>query len=204
MITIVDYGIGNINAFINIFQEQGIECSLAQTPDQLMKAKKIILPGVGHFDFAMEKLEESGMIDMLHQQVIMHKIPILGICVGMQMMADSSEEGNRKGLGWIKSKVVKIDTSALHQNTLLPHMGWNTVSKKKDSILFHNINEAEDFYFLHSYCMDCDEEQNIIATTYYGNEITVVVQKDNIYGIQCHPEKSHLAGMEFLKNFANI
>ncbi|WP_038335969.1 MULTISPECIES: imidazole glycerol phosphate synthase subunit HisH [Empedobacter] len=204
MIAIVDYGVGNIAAFLNIFKELGIDCFVAKTNDDLVKATKLILPGVGHFDFAMQKLENSGMIETLNQQVLINKIPILGICVGMQMMANESEEGTSKGLEWISAKVKMIDTSKLNQNTLLPHMGWNSIHIKKDSYLFKNFQEQEDFYFLHSYFMNCEEKKHVLATVNYGEEIAVVVQKDNIYGMQCHPEKSHQIGVKFLENFANL
>mgnify|MGYP003615225218 CR=1 FL=1 len=204
MIGIVDYGVGNIAAFLNIFKELGIDCFVAKTNDDLVKATKLILPGVGHFDFAMQKLENSGMIETLNQQVLINKIPILGICVGMQMMANESEEGTSKGLEWISAKVKRIDTSKLNQNTLLPHMGWNSIHIKKDSYLFKNFQEQEDFYFLHSYFMNCEEKKHVLATVNYGEEIAVVVQKDNIYGMQCHPEKSHQIGVKFLENFANL
>ena len=204
MIGIVDYGVGNIAAFLKIFKELGIDCFVAKTNDDLVKATKLILPGVGHFDFAMQKLENSGMIETLNQQVLINKIPILGICVGMQMMANESEEGTSKGLEWISAKVKRIDTSKLNQNTLLPHMGWNSIHIKKDSYLFKNFQEQEDFYFLHSYFMNCEEKKHVLATVNYGEEIAVVVQKDNIYGMQCHPEKSHQIGVKFLENFANL
>ena len=204
MITIVDYGVGNIQAFVNIYKELGIPYSLAKTKDELNNASKIILPGVGHFDFAMKKLTDSGMIEMLHHKVLQEKIPVLGICVGMQIMAQSSEEGKLDGLNWITGKVKKIDTSALLQNTLLPHMGWNTIEIKQYSTLFHDFQSDPDFYFLHSYVMECQDKNNILATTEYGEEITVIVQKDNIYGIQFHPEKSHQIGVQFLNNFVNL
>ena len=204
MITIVDYGVGNIAAFLNIFKELGIPCSLAKTKEDLIDAKKIILPGVGHFDFAMQKLTKSGMIETLHDKVLQEKIPVLGICVGMQIMAQSSEEGKLDGLNWITGKVKKIDTSALLQNTLLPHMGWNSIDIQQNSGLFNNFQNEADFYFLHSYVMECQDKNNILATTEYGEEITVIVQKDNIYGIQCHPEKSHQIGVQFLNNFVNL
>lgn len=204
MITIVDYGVGNIAAFLNIFKELGITCSLAKTKEDLIDAKKIILPGVGHFDFAMQKLTDSGMIEILNHKVLQEKTPVLGICVGMQMMAKSSEEGKLNGLNWITAKVKKINTSALHQNTLLPHMGWNTIEIKQHSTLFHDFQSDPDFYFLHSYVMECQDKNNILATAEYGEEITVIVQKDNIYGIQCHPEKSHQIGVQFLNNFVNL
>lgn len=204
MITIVDYGVGNIQAFVNIYKELGIPCFLAKTKEDLKNASKIILPGVGHFDFAMKKLTDSGMIEILNHKVLQEKTPVLGICVGMQMMANESEEGTSKGLEWISAKVKRIDTSKLNQNTLLPHMGWNSIHIKKDSYLFKNFQEQEDFYFLHSYFMNCEEKKHVLATVNYGEEIAVVVQKDNIYGMQCHPEKSHQIGVKFLENFANL
>lgn len=204
MITIVHYGVGNITAFLNIFKELGIVCTLAQSKIDLLRATKLILPGVGHFDFAMQKLKESGMIDTLNQRVLEDKIPVLGICVGMQMMAKNSEEGISEGLGWIDAKVKKVNTDNLNQKTLLPHMGWNSVNIKARSALFDGFKSYEDFYFLHSYFMECENHKDILATVDYGGEITAIVQNENIYGIQCHPEKSHQIGIKFLENFAKM
>ena len=204
MITIVDYGVGNIQAFVNIYKELGIPCFLAKTKDDLNNASKIILPGVGHFDFAMKKLTDSGMIEILNHKVLQEKTPVLGICVGMQMMAKNSDEGVLNGLGWFDAEVKKIDTTSLQQKTLLPHMGWNSVKQVKKNIFFDQIENSEEFYFLHSFCMKCNNIDNVVATANYGEEFAAIVQKEQIIGIQCHPEKSHQVGIYFLHNFAKL
>lgn len=204
MITIVDYGVGNIQAFVNIYNELGIPCSLAKTKSELENAERLILPGVGHFDFAMKKLKDSGMIPALNQLVMGDKIPVLGICVGMQMMANSSDEGILPGLGWIDSEIKKIDTTTLNQKTLLPHMGWNSVQQKKKNIFFDDTESLKEFYFLHSFCMKCKDANDVLAVANYGEEFAAIVQKNNIVGIQCHPEKSHLVGTQFLQNFTKL
>lgn len=204
MITIVDYGIGNINAFLNIFNELGIQCKLASSSEQLNNVSKLILPGVGHFDFAMQKLNNSGMVEKLNTLVLVEKIPVLGICVGMQMMANESDEGTLKGLGWIDAKVKKITFSTNEVNTILPHMGWNTITVLNNNKIVQDFNKTEDFYFLHSYYMHCTNTENVIAHSFYGIEFACLVQNENIYGIQCHPEKSHQIGIKLLNNFANL
>lgn len=204
MIGILDYGIGNISAFLNVYKELGISCFLVKTKEDLHKATKIILPGVGHFDFAMSKLSDSGMIEDLNVLVLEKKIPILGVCVGMQMMTNQSEEGCLDGLGWIPATVKKLDTTHVLQQTTLPHMGWNTIEMKNYSKLLDGFESQEDFYFLHSYFVECNDSTNILATTTYGQEFTSIFHNENIYGIQCHPEKSHKNGVKFLKNFAEL
>lgn len=204
MITIVDYGVGNIQAFVNIYKELGIPCFLAKTKDDLNNASKIILPGVGHFDFAMKKLTDSGMIEILNHKVLQEKTPVLGICVGMQMMAKNSDEGVLNGLGWFDAQVKKIDTTPLQQKTRLPHMGWNSVKQVKENIFFNNREKYEEFYFLHSFSMKCEESDDVVAVANYGDEIVTIVQKENIVGIQCHPEKSHQVGIQFLQNFTKL
>lgn len=204
MITIVDYGVGNIQAFGNIYKELGVQCSVAKNQFDLQKATKLILPGVGHFDFAMKKLKDSGMIPTLNELVQIQKIPVLGVCVGMQMMAKRSDEGVLPGLGWFDAEVKKIDTTSLQQKTLLPHMGWNSVKQVKKNIFFDQIENSEEFYFLHSFCMKCNNIDNVVATANYGEEFAAIVQKEQIIGIQCHPEKSHQVGIYFLHNFAKL
>lgn len=204
MMTIVHYGVGNISAFLNIFNELGIVCKIAKSHHDLANATKLILPGVGHFDFAMKKLKQSGMITTLNELVLGKKVPVLGVCVGMQMMANESDEGHEKGLGWIDAKIKKIQTDKLEEKLVIPHMGWNTVDIVKQSPIFDNLEINSDFYFLHSYYMKCENKNNILATVKYGREFTAIVQNENIFGIQCHPEKSHQMGSQLLENFAKI
>ena len=200
MITIIDYGLGNINAFKNIYSQLDIECMVANDAQTLRKATKIILPGVGAFDFAMKSLNRSGMRDALDELVLDKNIPLLGICVGMQMLANSSEEGILPGLGYIDGRVRKFNKIEISSNPL-PHMGWNLVDQKQQEELFKNIKSAERFYFLHSYYFDCVEESQKIASAHYGINFSCGVRKNNISGVQFHPEKSHGAGMKLLSNF---
>jgi glutamine amidotransferase len=204
MITIIDYGVGNIKAFYNIFNKISVEVKIAQKPADLLNSSKLILPGVGHFDYAMKRFTESGMLNIVNEMVLNENLPILGICVGMQMLANSSEEGNLPGLGWIDARVNKIDSNLLAQTTRLPHMGWNSIVVKKKNPLLNNLNSNSRFYFLHSYYFDSFNEADSIATSNYGKEFTSVVNHKNIYGVQFHPEKSHHYGIQLLKNFANI
>jgi len=206
MIAIVDYGLGNIKAFANVYKKLNIDCYYASTVEDLLKATKVILPGVGAFDHAMTMLNNSGLRDTLDRLVTEKHVPVLGICVGMQMMANSSDEGELAGLGWINGNVKKIDNSTLlhSKNYPLPHMGWNNVELKSDEPLFKNFESSPEFYFLHSYYFECEEETNIIGTADYGLKFSCIVRRDNIYGIQCHPEKSHHNGIRILKNFAEL
>ncbi|MCY9853652.1 imidazole glycerol phosphate synthase subunit HisH [Vibrio mediterranei] len=199
MIAIVDYGLGNIRAFANIYKRLGIPYVLASDVDSLKQATHIILPGVGSFDYAMKKLNDSGLRDTLDELVLNQKLPVLGICVGMQVMANASEEGRSNGLGWLDTQVVKFG----HSDTNffpLPHMGWNSLELVGDCPLFEGIDPKPSFYFLHSYHFKADFP-HAVALASYSNEIACIVQKDNIYGIQCHPEKSHQNGVTLLKNF---
>lgn len=206
MISIVDYGLGNIRAFSNVYKRLNIAHCFASNPEQLLHSEKIILPGVGAFDHAMRKLNSSGLRDTLDELVLARKVPVLGICVGMQMMSDSSEEGVSEGLGWIKGTVRRFNyfNDQSSNKYPLPHMGWNNISSVKDSSLIYNLDEQKRFYFLHSYYFECYDQQNIIATANYGFDYSCVVNKENVYGIQCHPEKSHHNGVTLLKNFAEL
>ncbi|MCK5508768.1 MAG: imidazole glycerol phosphate synthase subunit HisH [Desulfobacterales bacterium] len=204
MIAIVNYGLGNEQAFANIYKNLGIPFKIASTIDDLKGATKIILPGVGAYDYAMELLQKSGMRESLDELVLQRKLPVLGVCVGMQILALSSEEGSLPGLGWIDGVVKKIDTSALTYKTHLPHMGWNDVTPVKNNTLFQGIEKGGRFYFLHSYYFQCHNDEELIAVTEYGNQFASAVNLHNIYGVQFHPEKSHQNGILLLKNFGNL
>lgn len=206
MIAIVDYGLGNIKAFENVYKKLNIDCYYASTPEQLSKATKIILPGVGAFDHAMSTLNNSGLRETLDFLVTEQKIPVLGICVGMQMMAESSEEGNLAGLGWIKGVVCKFDHSNFSNRSQfpLPHMGWNNVDLIQDEPLFKGFEPLPEFYYLHSYYFKCTDENSSIGKANYGIDFSCIVKNENSYGIQCHPEKSHHNGVRILKNFAEL
>jgi len=204
MITIIDYGLGNIRAFANVYERLNIPVSVARSPDELKDATKIILPGVGAFDHAMNKLNGSGMRATLDQRVLEHRVPVLGICVGMQILAHSSEEGILPGLGWMDGAVKKFDVSLLQSKTQLPHMGWNTIHPDHRDPLLFNLDDDSRFYFLHSYYFHCSDPDDTIATTEYGSEFTSAARCQNIYGVQFHPEKSHHWGIQLLKNFADL
>lgn len=204
MIALVDYGLGNISAFANVYKKINIPVIIAKKADHLLEADKIILPGVGSFDYAMERLNQSGMRETLNELVLNKKIPVLGICVGMQMLALSSEEGKLHGLKWIDAEVKKFDPTSFNQTAFIPHMGWNDVKSAKKSPLFENLEQNARFYFLHSYYFSCNHPGDIIATTDYGIQFSSAVCCDNIYGVQFHPEKSHQWGIQLLKNFATI
>lgn len=203
MIAIIDYGVGNIKAFANVYKRLNLDYKIVSTVEQFSDLTKIILPGVGSFDHAMSKLQDSGMRESLDYFVLEKKIPVLGICVGMQMLANSSEEGTLPGLGWISGTVKKFKFDDLNPMPL-PHMGWNQVRFKKKNQLFNDLEIDARFYFLHSYYFECDEPENVIGASEYGFNFDSIVNKDNIYGIQCHPEKSHGNGMIILKNFGAL
>lgn len=204
MIALVDYGLGNISAFANVYKRINIPVVIAKSAEKLLGADKIILPGVGSFDYAMQRLNQSGMRETLDELVLVKKVPVMGICVGMQMLAGSSEEGILPGLGWIDGRVKKFDSSVFSTDACIPHMGWNDVKAITKMRLFDNLEQNARFYFLHSYYFHCNQNDNIIATTDYGIRFSSVVSNNNIYGVQFHPEKSHQWGIQLLKNFSNI
>lgn len=203
MIRVVDYGLGNIQAFLTIFQRLGVEAERALTGADLERASKVILPGVGAFDHAMELLESSGMMPALHGLAAGKSVPILGICVGMQILADRSDEGTRAGLGLIRGNVRSFASHPLSSRLPRPHMGWNDVHPASSCPLFEGIAEPR-FYFLHSYYFDCPDPSDSAALTTYGVPFASAVQRDNIFGVQFHPEKSHHWGTGLLGNFARL
>jgi len=200
VISIIDYGLGNVLAFRNVFERLNIPVAVAKTCDDLKRATRLILPGVGAFDGAVQKLQASGMRELIEEMVVVQKIPVLGVCVGMQMLAASSEEGELTGLGWIAGRVRKFKASALP----LPHMGWNDVEAAKSARLCSGLETEARFYFLHSYYFECQNSEHALASADYGGAFTCAVRQENIYGVQFHPEKSHRCGMQLLKNFAEL
>ncbi len=202
MISIVDYGLGNVQAFYNIYKNLGISCAIANDSSSLLDSKKLILPGVGSFDWAMHKLNISGMRETLDKLVVEKQVPILGVCVGMQIMAKDSEEGKAKGLGWIDAKNLLLKDTTANQ-IILPHMGWNDVHSSGKN-LFQDLASSR-FYFLHSYYIRPDDSNLIQANATYSKNFTCAVSKCNqIFGVQFHPEKSHNWGIKLLHNFSKL
>lgn len=203
MIGIVDYGLGNITAFANVFERIGSPYVMARTREQLRVAERIVLPGVGSFDYAMKLLDDSGMRGELDRKVMEQKTPVIGVCVGMQMMARNSEEGSRPGLGWIDGEVKKFVERPDHA-ARIPHMGWNNAAPARIHPLLRGLDDESRFYFLHSYYFECQVAADVLATTEYGGRFASVIAHDNIVGVQFHPEKSHRWGSRLLANFAHI
>lgn len=204
MITIIDYGVGNISAFQNVYKRLDISTRIAKSVEDLQEVEKLILPGVGAFDYAMSQLNNSGMRERLDELVLKQKVPVIGICVGMQMMGNKSDEGQLEGLKWIDANIRKFDESTIHQRTKLPHMGWNDVYPKNNHPLFEGLEKNAIFYFLHSYYFECKNEKDILANSDYGVMFASAAHHDNIFGIQFHPEKSHQYGEKLLHNFAKL
>lgn len=204
MITILDYGSGNLNAIKNIYERLNIPFEFADTKELITKAEHIILPGVGAFDETISTLQNKGFLGVLNKKVLEEKVPILGICVGMQMLADSSEEGTLAGLGWIQGSVKKFDKNLIPGKPKIPHLGWNSIEITCDCPLFKNVDPAVGFYFVHSYYYECADEANVVCKTEYGKVFHSAVNRENIFGVQFHPEKSHDNGIQLLKNFANL
>ena len=204
MITIVDYGCGNIKAIVNIYDRLRLEVAIARTPGELRAADKIILPGVGAFDHVMARLDESGMRGVLDDLVKTKKRPVLGICGGMQIMASRSDEGQREGLRWLEGEVRRFGTSTGAQPVRLPQMGWNDVWTCRANGLFKNLEADAVFYFLHSYYLECSNARDVLAVAEYGKQFAAAVNADHIFGVQFHPEKSHRWGVQLLKNFGSV
>lgn len=202
MITIVDYGMGNLGSVQNMLRYIDVESEITADLGKIAAANKILLPGVGAFDAAMQKINDSGLRDVLNKKALEDKVPLLGICLGMQLLTSSSEEGKLAGLGWIPAKTVKFsfDDKAMK----VPHMGWNTIKLKKGHPVVAALPDEPKFYFVHSYYVSADNANDVLTTTHYGNDFHSMIQKDNIIGAQFHPEKSHKYGMALLKNFAAL
>lgn len=204
-IVVVDYGMGNLGSIMNMLKKVGARAIRSSSASDVEKAGKLILPGVGAFDAGMRSLSDLGLVPVLNRRVIEGKTPILGICLGMQLLARGSEEGQLPGLGWVDADVLKFRFDGIHDKGLkIPHMGWNTVEVTAESRLFDDMGPDPRFYFVHSYHVRCNNEENVLARTFYGYEFVSAVTRDNIAGVQFHPEKSHKFGMRLLGNFVRL
>lgn len=202
-LVIVDYGMGNLNSVKRILDRMKVNASVSADPKDIEAADKLILPGVGHFGKAMSNLKELNLLDTLNEAVLIKKKPILGICLGMQLLTQKSEEGNSEGLGWFDAEVVKFKVSDKLKYKI-PHMGWNQIFLKGDSSLMRNIPDLSEFYFVHSYYVKVKNQTDLLNETEYDDVFTSAIEKDNIFGVQYHPEKSHDAGARLMKNFIEL
>ena len=204
MIGIIDYGSGNVQAIATIYKNLNIDYRVITDPEDLKKADKLVLPGVGAFDATMQQLIDSGLRDELNDLVINKKVPILGICVGLQVMGLGSDEGDMLGLGWIPGTVKKFDINKIKFKPKLPHMGWNIINDIQNHSLFKGIDNEFGFYFVHSFYFECEDDKNILATSNYSIDFASAIYSDHIIGTQFHPEKSHGNGVLLFKNFAHL
>ena len=202
MIVVVDYGLGNLGSIANVLKKIGAHAVVSSDPAVVEKADKLILPGVGAFDAGMKNLETRGLIPLLNYRVLEQKTPILGVCLGMQLLCKRSEEGQLPGLGWLDAEVIRFKFDGNIANLKIPHMGWNTLAVRQPHPLFADLEAENRFYFVHSYHVVCADMGNVLAQTNYGFDFASAVVKDNIMGVQFHPEKSHKFGMRLYKNFA--
>lgn len=205
MIGVVDCGIGNVKAFINAYKQLNVDVRSISSPAVLSDCSHIVLPGVGSFDHAMNQLTETGFRDALDKLVSQGDTPVLGVCIGMHVMANASEEGSIPGLGWVPGSVKKFCETYDHSQTMLiPHMGWNTLEPQKRHAVLDDYKTEDRFYFLHSYFFECEHEADILSLTEQGIRFASCVGRSNIIGAQFHPEKSHSAGLSFLKKFSEV
>jgi glutamine amidotransferase len=203
MIVIVDYGMGNLGSIVNMFKKIGVSVEVSADPEIVDGARKLILPGVGAFDAGMSELEARGLRAVLTRKVLGERVPILGICLGTQLMTKSSAEGTSQGLGWIDAETVRFNFSN-ESGFRIPHMGWNEIHPAKDSRLLSGLDASSRFYFVHSYHLVCHDKLDVLMTADYGYKFVAAVERGNIAGVQFHPEKSHRFGLQLLRNFSNL
>ena len=204
MIVIIDYKMGNLGSILNMLKKIGVQAIVSSLPEDILQADKLILPGVGAFDNGMANLKESSLLSVLNEKVLAKKTPILGICLGMQLLTRRSAEGRLEGLGWVEADTVRFRFGKEESTLKIPHMGWNTVMFKPGSVLSSGLENEARFYFVHSFHVVCDREENVAGKTFYGYEFSSAIQNGNIIGVQFHPEKSHKYGLRLLKNFVEM
>ncbi len=205
MITIINYGIGNLISVRNMLKKAGAaKVMISDNAEDIKQADKLILPGVGHFDYGMKKLNDSGLIPIVKEKVFNEKVPILGICLGAQLLTKRSDEGKAIGLGWVDAETVAFDKSKLLAGYKIPHMGWNYLNVQKESVLFHNMHPNPRFYFVHSYHLKMNDGHDEWLSANYGYDFCAAFQRDNIFACQFHPEKSHKFGLRLMENFVNL
>jgi glutamine amidotransferase len=202
MIVIIDLGISNVASVSNMIRVAGIEFAVTRDPKVVEAAERLVIPGVGAFDEAMSRLEQARLLPVLHRRVLVDRVPVLGVCLGMQLLSQGSDEGTRPGLGWVRGRTRRFDLP-MSDKLRIPHMGWNTVSQVRANDVLRG-QTPERYYFAHSYFVECDDRLDIIAQTSYGVTFTSAVQRGHIWGVQFHPEKSHTIGMQVFKNFAGF
>jgi imidazole glycerol-phosphate synthase subunit HisH len=204
MITILHYGLGNILSIRNMLRKAGYDSIVASTYAEFKSSTKIILPGVGHFDYGMKKLRSAPFFNSFLEKVTVKNIPILGICLGAQMLLEGSDEGKESGLGFIDGRCSKFEIKKMDQPHVVPNMVWSDIKFVKETGLNNNLIDNPRYYFVHSYHINCKHDADVLATADYGYTFTAAIQKENIFGVQFHPEKSHRFGMELLRNFARL
>jgi imidazole glycerol-phosphate synthase subunit HisH len=204
MVSIINYGLGNLGSILNMFKKLGIEARLVSRPEEILSSAKLLLPGVGAFDAGMDNLRNSGLIESMNEQVINKKVPLLGICLGMQMLGKGSEEGKSPGLGWIDAFTHKFNFNENEDRLTVPHMGWNFIRIEKQHPIVRDLPVNPRYYFVHSYYVKCQNKEDVLLTSNYGIDFTCGLQHNNIIGVQFHPEKSHKYGFQLLKNFSDI
>lgn len=204
MITIVDYGLGNLASIANMLKKIGVPARITSDSSEVLNAEKLILPGIGAFDQGIQSLRERRLIEPLNKRVLGDKIPVIGVCLGMQLLGTSSEEGRETGLGWISARTVWFRNTAGCSGLRVPHMGWNTIRGVRPDPILEGLGERSRFYFVHSYHVVCESPEDVVATTNYGVDFVSILRHGNVWGAQFHPEKSHRFGMQLLRNFAGI